>query len=51
MTNSWSPREVVAREGGVIVPGSGGRHRRFREPSLALLVMRRLLAEARGMLR
>ncbi|MGH3836932.1 MAG: hypothetical protein ACRDSF_14730 [Pseudonocardiaceae bacterium] len=50
MTNSWNPREVVAREGGVIVPGSG-RHRRFREPSLALLVMRRLLAEARGMLR
>ncbi|MGH3795999.1 MAG: hypothetical protein ACRDS0_38390 [Pseudonocardiaceae bacterium] len=34
-----------------VVPGSGGRHRRFREPRLVTLVLRRLLAEARGVRR
>lgn len=45
MTGDW----YIEREGGQpIAPRSGGRHRRFREPSLAGLVLRRLLAQARG---
>lgn len=39
---------VIEQAGQVIVPGSGGRHRRYREPSLAGLALRRLLAQARG---
>lgn len=44
MTATWH----IEREGRAITPGSGGRHRRYVEPSLAGLVLRRLLAQARG---
>lgn len=47
MTGQW----FIEREGRAIVPGSGGRHRRYVEPSLAGLVLRRLLTQARGVRR
>lgn len=34
-----------------VVPGSGGRHRRFREPSLTALVVRQVRAQLQGVFR
>lgn len=38
----------VEKAGRVIKPGTGGRHRKVVEPTLAGLVLRQLLAQARG---
>lgn len=47
MTATWH----LEQAGRVIVPGAGGRHRRYVEPTLAGLVLRRLLAQARAVRR
>ncbi|MGH3672836.1 MAG: hypothetical protein ACRDSH_19765 [Pseudonocardiaceae bacterium] len=40
MNSQYSPRTLIEREGGQIVPGSGGRHRQPAEPRLITLAAR-----------
>ncbi|MGH8572433.1 MAG: hypothetical protein ACREX8_07655 [Gammaproteobacteria bacterium] len=41
----------ISREGRAVVPGSGGRHRKPVEPSLAALVARQVAAQLGGLFR